>query len=232
MNGAIRRRGAPGRTVNGGIRRWAGFAAMACAVALSVVAALVAARWPPLAEGDRAVARWSYHVGVDRPGLVGALRAWTAALAPRTWVLAGIAMALALLARRRVRAAAGVALATVAGTLVELTGKAVVERARPAVEYAIPGAGSWYGESFPSGHAIAATVGGGLLLWICVPFLGRRARTAAVAAGIAVIALTGWSRVALDAHWASDVVAGWLAGIVVLGVTVALSGPVRAYDTG
>jgi membrane-associated phospholipid phosphatase len=69
------------------------------------------------------------------------------------------------------------------------------------------------GSSFPSGHAAAAAA-----LAACVAIQDRRAAT-----GLWVLAfLGGLSRVYVGAHWALDVVAGWVLGLLV-GLSVALA---------
>ncbi len=72
------------------------------------------------------------------------------------------------------------------------------------------------GRSYPSGHAVAAVVCWGLLLEHAGG-LGRRRRHAltALLAGAA-----GLGMAALDSHWLSDVLAGWLLGAIVLGVAL------------
>jgi undecaprenyl-diphosphatase len=76
-----------------------------------------------------------------------------------------------------------------------------------------------HGGAFPSGHAAAAAavglvgallVGGGSVL----------ARTVLLLLAVCWAALVGWSRVYLDLHWTSDVVAGWALGGLVAAVTV------------
>lgn len=66
--------------------------------------------------------------------------------------------------------------------------------------------------SFSSGHALTAALGWGL---VARQVGGARAATASV--GLAGVA--GLSRVLLGLHWPSDVVAGWLLGVVALVLT-------------
>jgi membrane-associated phospholipid phosphatase len=96
------------------------------------------------------------------------------------------------------------ALALAAAPLVESPWKALVARPRPE--------GTGYG--FPSGHATAAAVFVVVALYLCT-----RARMGAGArAGVAALVVVGLgvgvgtARIALDAHWASDVLGGWLLG--------------------
>lgn len=71
------------------------------------------------------------------------------------------------------------------------------------------------GHGFPSGHATTATVGY-LLLAELVPVGTRRQR---YVAAVSVVALVSFSRVALGAHYAVDVVAGALLGLGVVLVS-------------
>ena len=66
--------------------------------------------------------------------------------------------------------------------------------------------------SFPSGHALGVTIGVGALLLLALPALRRNARLAAASVGVLVVAAVGISRVALNVHHPSDVLAGWALG--------------------
>lgn len=70
-------------------------------------------------------------------------------------------------------------------------------------------------DSFPSGHAVTSVVVFGTLAYLIVrlePTVRLRRATLAAAAGL--ILLIGLSRVWLGVHYPSDVLAGWLAGLV------------------
>jgi len=73
--------------------------------------------------------------------------------------------------------------------------------------------------SFPSGHAMNSLVFYGLLAYFAPRWIkNRRALFAVDAAAIILVALIGFSRIYLGAHYLTDVVAGWVAGLVVLGI--------------
>lgn len=111
--------------------------------------------------------------------------------------------------------AAVIQLASLIAYPINVAIKDAVERARPISDLVkiISPAG---GFSFPSGHAmITMTVYGVLayLLWTNLK-VSRRWIIPTVAFG--VIFLVGLSRIYLGVHWFSDVMGGWIAGLVLL----------------
>lgn len=69
--------------------------------------------------------------------------------------------------------------------------------------------------SFPSGHSTqAATFYGGLVLLVLLSGAPVRRKVIAVAAAGVVTMLVGVSRAYLGAHWASDVLGGYLLALV------------------
>jgi undecaprenyl-diphosphatase len=89
--------------------------------------------------------------------------------------------------------------------------KVLVDRERPEVAWrhvALPES-----RSFPSGHALESTTAYGSLALLVARRLRRQAvRIAVVAAGFALAALVGVSRVYLGVHFCTDVLAGWAIG--------------------
>lgn len=70
---------------------------------------------------------------------------------------------------------------------------------------------------FPSGHAFGAVLFFGLVWWLA-PMLARSrlACRAVRALALRLILATGYSRVLVGAHWPSDVIGGYLWGLLVL----------------
>jgi undecaprenyl-diphosphatase len=121
-----------------------------------------------------------------------------------------------LLRRRRRRTS--FVLAAVVGLSFVTTSvlKELVNRERPNVAWrrvALP-----MSESFPSGHALESTTAYGSLTLLAGRRLRRVARVGVVAAGFALAALVGVSRVYIGVHYCTDVLAGW-----VLGTALALT---------
>ncbi len=152
-------------------------------------------------------------------GRRGAL--WTSLLrAVTTLGSALVTLGLALVAAgwlwlRKGRAlAAAFVLAPALSALIFMVIKPIVGRARP------PGGELLRSLAFPSGHATAATG-----FWVTLMYLLWRERlvpgAVALAGGIGLPLLIGWSRIYLDFHWGSDVAGGWLLG---LGLALAAIG--------
>jgi membrane-associated phospholipid phosphatase len=132
-------------------------------------------------------------------------------------VAAGVGVYLAV-TRRDVRPGA-VLVATVFGVLMlTIVLKDVFDRPAP-LEWS---RGEPTGRAFPSGHAAQA-----LAVWGLVALFWQRAHgdgtrlLVPIALGLAVVA-TGLSRLVLDAHWSTDVVAGWGLGGFVLCLALVL----------
>jgi len=124
------------------------------------------------------------------------------------WVTAGVSLACLAACRFPARRADALRLLlAVAGGQVVVYGlKALFHRARPEAAFAS------LGYSFPSGHAFtAAALYGMLAYWLSRAAPRRRASVWAVAASL--ILLIGFSRVYLSVHYATDVAAGYAAGL-------------------
>jgi membrane-associated phospholipid phosphatase len=118
--------------------------------------------------------------------------------------------------RARPRLAAGMILVLVVANALFEIAKPLYARPRP------PGLGGRVDSSysFPSGHAtMSAAVCGALayVLWR----EGLIGPASAVALAVLVPLVVGVSRVYLNVHWATDVIGGWGAGLLVAGLAVA-----------
>jgi len=82
----------------------------------------------------------------------------------------------------------------------------------------------------PDGAPQAAVVGYGVLLLLLLPSLSKLWRRIAVAVAVVMVVGIGFSRVALAAHFVSDVVAGFALGAVWLGLMTAIFRPWRHID--
>ncbi|MDP9184586.1 MAG: phosphatase PAP2 family protein [Actinomycetota bacterium] len=131
-----------------------------------------------------------------------------------------IAVAIYLLWRRRRRALATWVVTWIVAEVGLTVAKAWFMRARPLNPLVTP-----TGFSFPSGHAVATASIAVALVLVTLPAGPRRRKWEFVAAGFAFI--MALSRVYLDAHWFSDVVAGTLLGTGVALGAAALVTEVR-----
>lgn len=73
------------------------------------------------------------------------------------------------------------------------------------------------GFSFPSGHVMFYTIFFGFLFYLLLRYSpGGRSRYIALAVTAFIILIVGISRIYMGAHWLSDVIAGYLVGLVYL----------------
>src|SRR5262249_2312157 len=90
--------------------------------------------------------------------------------------------------------------------------KILVHRHRPFVEGPFV---DWSGYSFASGHTIGATLLYGQLLLFVLPSLkARHLRIVCIFGAISLVVLVGLSRIALGAHFLTDVLAAIIFGII------------------
>ena len=103
--------------------------------------------------------------------------------------------------------------------------KLAVHRQRPFVEGPFV---DWSGYSFASGHTIGATLLYGQLVLFILPALKRHHwRVFIVSSAALLIALVGFSRIALGAHFLTDVLAAIFFGIIWLAFCVMAGAPLR-----
>ncbi|MDF8265067.1 phosphatase PAP2 family protein [Luteipulveratus flavus] len=162
--------------------------------------------------------------GLDQPVLRSAERmrtpankeavTWFTDLGGPLWfpVIAGVILLAVALWRRSVEPLVLGAIGLAGGLAMTSVGKAVIGRARPPLRDAVPPYES--SPSFPSGHALMATVLAGIVGYLLLRAVLRPWLRALVVALCALWALAmGLSRVFLGHHWLTDVCAGWVLGL-------------------
>ncbi|GKT24044.1 phosphatase PAP2 family protein [Acidovorax sp. SUPP3334] len=120
-----------------------------------------------------------------------------------------VAVAAALWLRRYRLLALGWTAALAGNGLITRGFKHTFERVRPVHTHEIAVAD---GFSFPSGHSSSSLVAYGMLAYLVLRLLPARWHLPAVLLAVATVFTVGWSRVVLQVHFASDVLAGWLTG--------------------
>jgi membrane-associated phospholipid phosphatase len=107
--------------------------------------------------------------------------------------------------------------------------KRIVARARPLHEHGLAHA---EGYSFPSGHTSGAVVAYGMLAYLLLRLAPPRWHLPVLLATVALVFTVGCSRVVLQVHWASDVLAGFASGTAWLLVCVVGSEWLRRQRRG
>ncbi|MBX4197410.1 phosphatase PAP2 family protein [Candidatus Saccharibacteria bacterium] len=77
--------------------------------------------------------------------------------------------------------------------------------------------------SFPSGHAFGTVIFYGLFAYLDYKYLNKTWHLVVTGLLIGIIGLIGISRVYLKAHYPSDVIGGWLLGLISLVVIIELA---------
>lgn len=72
--------------------------------------------------------------------------------------------------------------------------------------------------SFPSGHASGSVIAYGLLIYLCWHYLPSMWALLITILLSSLVITIGVSRVYLGAHYASDVIGGWIIGAITLGI--------------
>ena len=148
---------------------------------------------------------------------------------PLTVIVVCAAVAVALLWRGRRWLALAWVIAVAGNSLLNVTLKGVFARVRPPHADGIVTAS---GYSFPSGHASGSVVLYGMLVYLAVRLLPRPWQLPCLIVGSAVAFTTGSSRVFLQVHYASDVLAGFASGTAWLAVCIVSIEMTRWYRRG
>ncbi len=182
-----------------------------------VLAGLTLGDGAPLDGVDAAVSEVFRRYGEAHPTLVAVLRVVTDVGAGGALLATGLLVAVALAGRREWRPAAFCLL--IVGGVPLLSGlmHGLIHHPRPEAGFVVVDS-----NGFPSGHtsnAAAAGLAAILLLW---PRVGSTGRVVTLALASAVGIFVGLTRVALLAHWPSDVLGGWLLALAVVPLAARL----------
>lgn len=138
-----------------------------------------------------------------------------------------IVLATVLIGLRRPWLALSVAAAIGGNGVLNRTLKAIFERTRPLHDQAVFASG-W---SFPSGHSSGAVVAYGMLAYVLVRNIPRRWHLPVILLAAAIVFSTGFSRIYLQAHYVSDVIAGFASGATWLAVCISSIEFARFYGS-
>jgi undecaprenyl-diphosphatase len=224
----------------GRLERWRSYLPLAIALAVGTLIVVWAAEAfidiaialkenDPTVQGvDSAVQQW---IGSRRTPLTSAFFATISMVAGPLGMGALVVTVLAvLMARRRFRLGAYLAITAAGGALLNQLLKFHYLRQRPDLEEALLGA---TGYAFPSGHAMSGTIILGALAYLASRSTSSWRRTSAALAALATTAFAiGISRIYLGVHWASDVGAGFVAGLLWLAATTTGYELFRRYRLG
>jgi len=177
----------------------------------------------PLAGPDHEVAGW-FHAHLTRT-FVTVLRAFTE-FGSSEWI--GVVLFLLVVFfvwKRWWPSLVTLIVAVPGGMLLNELVKVLVHRHRPFVDGPFV---DWSGYSFASGHTIGATLLYGQLALFILPIIKRRRwRTLTVSSAALLIALVGFSRIALGTHFLTDVLAAIFFGIIWLAFCLIAGKPMR-----
>jgi membrane-associated phospholipid phosphatase len=169
-----------------------------------------------LAHGDRPLVSDLCGARRTHPLLGTTARLLTDTANPPVTTAITVASAAAAALGRQVRAALALLVLPYLATRAAAVIRAEVARRRPELACSMAHLHSY---SFPSGHALGATMAYGLVgLWLLHLARGKWHTQALLPAAAVWAAAVGWSRLALGVHYPTDVAGGMLMGIAVLAV--------------
>jgi undecaprenyl-diphosphatase len=189
---------------------------LVAAAGFALLLLLVRAGWPPLRSLDINTAQTFHRIDESHPELVRTADIISRVLDPNVFRVALTLVALAYLIRGERRHAIWLLVTVFGGAGLGFVLKLIVGRARPVLPDPVSAAP---GLSFPSGHALGASIGCCLFLLLGLRFLSRRGRIVAVIAAVLVVVVVAFARVVLGVHFVSDVLAGVVLGICWVAVT-------------
>lgn len=189
--------------------------ALPALVAIALVAACTYAASQATAPGfDLSAARW--FAGHREGWLTPFLEFVSLAFSPGPAIVLAVLVAAVVGYLRRDAWVSAMVLGSTALTMIAVVAvKLGVHRVRPPAFLQLTGETD---ASYPSGHVAGIAILAAATVYALWPLLSAAwARVLAVAAGVLIVALVAYSRLYLDAHWTTDVVAALaLAGVAAL----------------
>jgi len=194
-----------------------------CLVPFGLLMLAVGTHWQPLLDLDHDLGRWPHEAALDHTWLRNLTIGVATVFRPVYWLIALLVAAILLWTRHHRRAAywlLGVSLVT---HLLTDGLKQLIDRPRPVWSDPIR---VLHDPSFPSGHASQIACSASIAVVLATMFVRRRGLRRLVTTFAVLIALVvGLDRIFLGVHNASDVVAGWLLGVAVAALGLALFDP-------
>lgn len=194
---------------------------LAACTRVAILAAVLAAIWLAMLVGgtgplDQRLYE-AVYAGHD-PALIRLARSLTIFGDPVVLIAAGILFLLVMWRRGHLRTGLTLVAVTMIGRAVSELQKYEVARVRPSLE---PHLVLVQSQSFPSGHATSSMIFY-LTLALVLTHRGKWRRLAAAGA-ILLALLIGTSRVMLGVHWPSDVIGGWVFGLLWVLLTLRIA---------
>jgi len=159
------------------------------------------------------------HVLYFRTPLVtGVMIAFTELGGIAAIIIVSLAVGTYLLSRKRFDYLITYIIAIIGGGLLVAVLKKAVHRMRPVTEFPLISIGGW---SFPSGHAMMSVIMYGMITYfVCRDMRSWKLRGGLVTATGFVVFMIGLSRIYLQVHYLSDVLAGYAGGMFWLSVCI------------
>ncbi|ORV52444.1 hypothetical protein AWC05_23395 [Mycobacterium florentinum] len=198
-------------------------AAYAALVAVAVYALMWVGyrqNWGWLHGLDWSLLNASHDVAVKHPMWLRFWEVVTNVLGPVPLRLVGTVATVVALLRRNVRAALVLFACGLLNGLVTQAAKGLADRPRPSTML-VPIAQT----SFPSGHALETMASVLALLAFVVPMMNATMGRIAMTVSAIILLVVGISRVALNVHYPSDVLAGWALGYLYVLLCLAVFRP-------
>ncbi|KZC15764.1 phosphoesterase PA-phosphatase [Rhodanobacter sp. FW510-R12] len=190
---------------------------------LAIAAAVAGQPAGELARFDTGLAE-NLHAQLPLPALRGI--AVATHLGDLGWVASASTVVAVFLLLRRHGRLAGIWAVALLGILPINGGlKALFQRVRPLHDHGYIVERGW---SFPSGHAFGSVVFYGMLAYVLLRLLPPRFHRAVIAAAVLLVGVVGISRILLQVHYFSDVVAGYAAGAAWLVLCIGMAEHRRA----